>query len=108
MAIPTLMIQFLNLKDGTFKAALPEQLQLRQVEPGIASLGVSESRQKTDDKGVPQTDADGNPLLESIFTPFINYPVIITKPEEAPKVELATEVPVELKKTSKVRRAKVQ
>lgn len=103
MPTPTLTIIFLNMVDGTFKAALPEQLQLRQLEPGLCALGVNESRPKLVD-GKPQSDADGKPVIESSFTPFINYPVNITPAKLAPKVELATEIPASLKKPSRARK----
>lgn len=96
-ASPTLVIQFLNLSTNTFKVATAESLQLRQIEDGVAALGISET--------VPKLAEDGTPLVgetQTVFTPLVNYAINLVKPEETPKVELATQMP------KRARKAKVQ
>ena len=100
----SLIVIFLNQADGSFKAATAETLQLRQIDPKVAALGIVEAKPKKSEDGTPLLTPDGKPELESIYTPLINYPVVLQKVEEAPKVELATEVPPALKRTAKVRK----
>lgn len=101
-----LVIQFLNTDDSTFLATDPQHLQLRQLEPGKAALGVLIPRQKKSPDGTPLVGSDGKPEFESAFVPIIHYPMNISTPQ-TPKVELATDVPQSLKKSSRVSR-KVQ
>jgi hypothetical protein len=100
-AAPSLIVVFLDQKSNTFKVATDQTLKLQSVKdtPGITQLGVIEVRPKPKQEGlVGQPDE-----METIFIPLINYAVDIVA---AKKVELATEVPPALKKTSRVNKKK--
>jgi hypothetical protein len=77
------------LDNAEFVEVAPEKLQIRQLQEGLAALGVEVTVPAKDEKGEVKLDADGKPETQLGFRPFINYNVTLSVPKPA---EVATPV----------------
>lgn len=84
-----LTVMFLDEDSGTFLKAGPERLQVRQLEPNKAALGVLVDR--------PKVAEDGTPVVgetSTVFVPLINYPMNISAAKaDEPLVQEASSIP---------------
>jgi hypothetical protein len=81
----------------------PDKLQIRQLSPGQAALGIEVTVPVNGADGKPELNADGTEKTQLGFRPFVNYAVdlAVPKPVEAtpaPAVVEAVEVPAPAKK----------
>jgi hypothetical protein len=64
----------------------PDKLQIRQLAPGQAALGIEVTVPVNGADGKPELNADGTEKTQLGFRPFVNYAVdlAVPKPAEAP------------------------
>lgn len=76
--------------NGEFVEADPTSLQLRQISPGNAALGIQVVVPVRNEDGTPSV-VDGVAQTQPAFRPFINYPVNLALPSLPPdQVDEAT------------------
>ena len=73
------------LENNQYLEVEPENLQLRQVSPGQASLGVTLERPKQDAEGLSVLDENDKPVMEPAFASLVNYAVDIRMPKAKKK-----------------------
>lgn len=81
----------------------PELLQLRQLGPGQAALGISVIMPTKNEDGSDKLNEDGSPETQTVYRPLINYTVDLTVPQPqavTPVVE-GTEAETKKKKSAK-------
>jgi hypothetical protein len=69
------------LDNNEYVEIAPEKLQIRQVGPGQSALGVEVTVPVRNEEGVATVDADGKPVTQTGFRPFINYAVNLGVPQ---------------------------
>ena len=71
------------LDNGEYVELPPERLQIRQLRPGVAGLGMEVLSPVADEDGAPQANEDGTAKLTPGFRPYVNYNVNLTLPDPA-------------------------
>ncbi len=71
----------------------PDKLQIRQLQPGIAALGIEVVVPVRKEDGTPDTNEDGTPKTQLGYRPFINYNVNLTIPQP-PEAPVTPDTPV--------------
>jgi hypothetical protein len=71
------------LDNNEYVEVAPERLQIRQIAPGQSALGLEITVPVRNEEGVATVDADGKPVTQTGFRPFINYAVNLTVPTKA-------------------------
>ena len=68
------------LDNNEYVELAPESLQIRQLKPGVAALGMETVTTVPGEGGQPQLNEDGTTKLVPGFRPFVNYQVNLTVP----------------------------
>ena len=68
------------LDNGEYAELPPERLQIRQLRPGVAALGMEVMSPVHGEDGLPQADGDGTVRLAPDFRAFVNYNVNLSVP----------------------------
>lgn len=58
----------------------PEKLQIRQIQPGLAALGIEITVLLNKEDGTPDLTENGTPRTQDGFRPFVNYIVDLSMP----------------------------
>jgi hypothetical protein len=74
------------LDNNEYIESAPEKLQIRQLQPGVAALGIEVTVPVNGADGKPETHEDGTTKMQQGFRPIVNYNVNLSIPEP-PKAE---------------------
>jgi hypothetical protein len=71
------------LDNQEYVEVVPEKLQIRQIQEGVAALGTEVTVPVLKEDKTPETNEDGSPKTQVAFRPFINYSVTLQIPPVA-------------------------
>jgi hypothetical protein len=70
------------LDNSEYVEVAPDRLQIRQLQPGVAALGIEVTIPVNKEDGTPELAEDGKtPKTQTGFRPFINYNVNLSVPQ---------------------------
>jgi hypothetical protein len=68
------------LDNNEYVEVTPDKLQVRQLQPGVAALGMEVNVPVNGADGKPELNEDGTPKTQAGYRPFVNYSVNLRAP----------------------------